>query len=374
MPDAPKTLVRLAAKLAKHWAEKISGEEVWGDLAEVLAEFAGDGVAEKLANFFDQGEKAQKLLEAFKDADACFAEKCGDERLKWAIRSLPLAGLETLTKLAAVLPETLDDAGLVAAIRRRFEEDWRGMFTPEQLDHAAAVYRECLDRPLAAKCGQLLPTLFRKVEHVEQMTGQLLAGQSELLTGQKRLESRFIGVARLHELGARQWLRPSPPKPKLRMIGREAEFNKASELLKPGAKAAITAVQGMPGVGKTVLAENLAAELDAQFPGGVLFKWLGSGFRSSEQANPILNEWGAYAFNGAPLPEGTQLAPDAVRALLAGHSPLLVALDDVWDLNAIEPLRQALPREACLLITTRHERLALDPRRSGVFAGRADPG
>ena len=37
-------------------------------------------------------------------------------------------------------------------------------------------------------------------------------------------------------------------------------------------------------------------------------------------------------------------------------------LDDVWDLAAIRPLREALPLEACLLITTRSDRLAADLR------------
>jgi len=52
------------------------------------------------------------------------------------------------------------------------------------------------------------------------------------------------------------------------------------------------------------------------------------------------------------------LAPDAVRALLTWHGPLLVVLDDVWELKAIQPLLDALPSDACVLITTRSAQLA----------------
>ncbi|MGH2524527.1 MAG: hypothetical protein ACRDH2_18630, partial [Anaerolineales bacterium] len=273
-------LVKLAAALVEHQAKQTLGEEATSLLVQVLAEYVGERTLDKLAEFFRQGQNAGKLLDAFQEADNCFAETCGDDQLKGAIRSKPLAGLESLEKLAAALPKTLDDAGLLAALRTCFEADWRGLLTDAQLDHAAAVYRKCLDQPLAARCGQLLPALFRIAVRTEEKTDQLLAGQGELLAGQKKIESLLVDVTNLAQLGPRGWLRPPPPRPSRPIIGRLAELEEVKKLLTPGAKAAITAtVQGTPGVGKTLLAEHLAAQLDGQFTGGVLFVRLGAGHR-----------------------------------------------------------------------------------------------
>ena len=147
------------------------------------------------------------------------------------------------------------------------------------------------------------------------------------------------------------------------MIGRQDESTTVRRLLRPGSKAAITAtLHGTPGVGKTLLAEHLAFALDGQFPGGVLFEQLGAGFRDPALATPRLKAWAGYAYGGRALEEGIAFTPEAVRALLAGHGGLLVVLDDVWEIKAIRPFLDALPPEACLLITTRSERLAKELR------------
>lgn len=162
---------------------------------------------------------------------------------------------------------------------------------------------------------------------------------------------------------AREWKPPSPPRPSRLMVGRQDDLQAVRKLLTKGKPTTITAaVQGMPGVGKTLLVEHLAVELAREYPGGVLFERLGAGHRSPEQCNPLLNGWGSHAFGGCPLPEGMQLTPPAVHALLEGHGRMLVVLDDLWSLEAIQPLVEALPVEAHLLVTTRSQRLADDLR------------
>jgi hypothetical protein len=356
MPDLPKTLLKLSAAVIEHQAKKNLGEEATSLLVNVLAEYAGEKTLDKLVEFVQQGDRAQKLIEAFKEADKCFAKQCGDEMLKQAIAMTPLAEIPSLEKLAAALPETLDDDGLLAALRGRFADDWRNALSDAQLDRAALVYRKCLDRPLAAKCDQLLETLFRKVERIEETTSETLAVARSI---EKKIDFLQIGASELNQLGPRDWVRPTAPRPSATLVGRKDEMNSVRKLLAPGAKAAITAtVQGTPGVGKTLLAEHLAVELDSGFAGGVLFERLGVGFRDPAQAGLILNQWAAYAFGGGQVKEGAQFTPEAVRALLAGHGSLLVVLDDVWSLEAIRPLQAALPNDACLLVTTRNERLA----------------
>jgi hypothetical protein len=209
--------------------------------------------------------------------------------------------------------------------------------------------------------------------------GQSVVGDGNLLINLQNISGSNINInlpmglhlvdaAGLGFLGAREWARPTPPRPSREMIGRSAEFKLVSRLLVPGAKTAITAaVHGTPGVGKTLLAEHLAVRLAGQFPGGVLFERCGAGFRDPLLAQPILDRWGSHAFGRRPLPEGVHFTPDAVCDLLAGHGALLVILDDVWDLAAVQPLLEALPFEACLLITTRSQRLARDLSRK-VFA------
>ncbi len=158
------------------------------------------------------------------------------------------------------------------------------------------------------------------------------------------------------QTGLASWHRPSAPRPSKPMIGRHDEFDSVARLIREGKTTAITAtVQGTPGVGKTLLAEHLAARLDGEFPGGVIFERLGVGFRDPVLANPILKKWVGFA---EEQKENVQPTSDEIRSLLTRHGALLAILDDVWDLKAIEPLINALPNEACLLVTTRSRRIA----------------
>src|SRR3990172_2166707 len=106
-------------------------------------EYAGEKTLDRLVSFLRKTGDADKIRDAFHAADACFKQECGDDTLRQMIISKPFAALPSLEKLAASLPKTLDDDGLLAALRRRFEDDWSGKLAPEQLDHAAVTYRLC---------------------------------------------------------------------------------------------------------------------------------------------------------------------------------------------------------------------------------------
>jgi len=360
MPELPRTLIKLAAVFVEHQAKKNLGDEALSLMGNVLAEYAGEKTLDKLVEFVQQGERAQQLVEAFQEADRCFAETCGDDMLRQAIAMFPLAEIPSLEKLAAALPETLDDARLLAALRQHFDNDWHNAMTSDQLDRAASVYRQCLDRPLAAKCDQLLPTLFRVVARMYEKTERIDAVASKLLVEQEDFKALFISSDKANQLSARDWVRPVPPRPVRKAIGRRQELDAVRKILLPGEKVAITvAIHGMPGVGKTLLAEQLAVELADDFPGGVLFERLGASFRETMS---ILVKWGSLAFGNRPLPPGMYVESNVVRDLLAGHGSMLVILDDVWQLAAIRPLFDALPPDASVLITTRSENLARELR------------
>lgn len=95
---------------------------------------------------------------------------------------------------------------------------------------------------------------------------------------------------------------------------------------------------------------------DDQYPGGVLFEKLGSGHRTADQCTPILDHWARLT--GYALPPDQHITPDILRGWLDGHGAMLIVLDDIWDSIAIQPLLDAAPRTASLLLTTRKQSIA----------------
>jgi hypothetical protein len=163
----------------------------------------------------------------------------------------------------------------------------------------------------------------------------------------------------------RRWLRPRPERLSIDAIARTRDLEQVARIITERGRLAITggtrtataAVQGMPGIGKTILARQLALALDDRYPGGVIWEEIGPEVRAPEDTQPILNRWARYALTVPPNLDN-QLAFDAgaVRALFAAQGqPLLVILDNVWSLEAIRWLRAALPENAHLVITTRLE-------------------
>jgi len=159
---------------------------------------------------------------------------------------------------------------------------------------------------------------------------------------------------------------PSPPK---HFTGRAAELiTLQNELTKTDA-VAITAVRSMGGMGKTSLVQAFCHLPSMPF-GAVLWAEL----TQSPQLNAILLTWGRYAKDSFTLPPETpveQIA-DLVRAMLTElitnqcGGKTLVVFDDVWDneacYSAVSLLRRAMPTGAQVLLTTRQEQVANDPR------------
>jgi hypothetical protein len=161
----------------------------------------------------------------------------------------------------------------------------------------------------------------------------------------------------------RRWARPTPPPLPREMIERSEDLRQVVELLERQNTVGITGrptatVQGMPGIGKTTLANQLALALDHRYPDGVIWESVGPDLQSPDHAQPILNRWAQFALLIPPGQEAAlqlQFDPSAVRSLLAERPRLLVILDNVWSLDAVRPLRDALPPEARLVVTTRLE-------------------
>ena len=122
----------------------------------------------------------------------------------------------------------------------------------------------------------------------------------------------FFGPAALTLLG-----RAVAPAPPAHFQGREAELaDLARALTHSDTPQAITALQGMGGIGKTALAQQLAATLDGQLPGGIFWADLPA---NEGDPMPLLAAWARLCgADVSALPEAAARA-GAVRGLLAEH-------------------------------------------------------
>src|SRR6185295_2025338 len=115
-------------------------------------------------------------------------------------------------------------------------------------------------------------------------------------------------------------------------------------------------IQGMPGVGKTVLAAALAADADIHeaFPGGVF--WLTLGRTPDDVA--VWQGKLAQALAGHPIEVRTAREGKATLGeLFAARPPSLLILDDVWNVADADPF-DAPAAPSRLLITTRNQEVA----------------
>jgi len=153
---------------------------------------------------------------------------------------------------------------------------------------------------------------------------------------------------------------PAPPD---YFTGRHDELDALAQALTSGdTPQAITALQGMGGIGKTALAAQLAAKLNGTFPGGVFWADLPA---SDGDPLPVLAAWARLCGHDVSALPDPQARAQAVRGILAGRvkeqGRLLVVLDDVrggW-LDGARALQSARPPGVPLLLTTRDEELAL---------------
>lgn len=164
---------------------------------------------------------------------------------------------------------------------------------------------------------------------------------------------------------------PSIPVPAaLRLIGRDAELAQVRSRLQRVANAALVALNGLPGVGKTALAIAVAndAEVRAHFKHGIL--WAGLGREPDIQSH--LNRWGTLL--GLSQIEMNNLqsieawATTLRRAI--GLQSILLIIDDAWTVEAALMLKVG-GLQCAHLITTRFPALAAQVAGQGATAVKA---
>jgi WD40 repeat protein len=121
-------------------------------------------------------------------------------------------------------------------------------------------------------------------------------------------------------------------------------------------RVALTALRGMAGIGKTILAQALCLDetIQSAFPDGVV--WLSIG-KDPRDLLPLFREAARAIGDSLEGYDSVQSASNQLRNHLREKSVLLV-LDDVWDPHDAAPFVIDSPRSR-LLITTRDARTAV---------------
>lgn len=162
---------------------------------------------------------------------------------------------------------------------------------------------------------------------------------------------------------------PSTPlPPAIHLVGRdEALATLRQRLLSGSGSVALTALNGLPGVGKTALSITLAHDptLRAHFTDGVL--WAGLGPRPNMQGH--LSRWGALlgiSSNEMGSLNGMEAWAMALRRMIGSRTMLLV-IDDAWSLEDALVLKVGGPNCAHL-VSTRFPYIATQVASEGATA------
>jgi tetratricopeptide (TPR) repeat protein/transcriptional regulator with XRE-family HTH domain len=141
------------------------------------------------------------------------------------------------------------------------------------------------------------------------------------------------------------------------LVGRDELLHRLKQRLLDGGRAALSALNGLPGVGKTALATALAhdEEVRQYFSDGIL--WVGLG--TEPDVLELLSRWGTLL--GSVPPDVTHRSrPEAwansIHAAI-GQRRMLLVIDDAWDLTQALAFQVGGPNSAHL-ITTRFPEIA----------------
>jgi tetratricopeptide (TPR) repeat protein/transcriptional regulator with XRE-family HTH domain len=141
------------------------------------------------------------------------------------------------------------------------------------------------------------------------------------------------------------------------LVGRDALLHQLKQRLLSEKPVALSAINGLPGVGKTALATALAhdEEVRASFVDGIL--WGGLGYEPD--VLKLLSRWGGM-LHCAPSDLAQRNRPEAWAESIhvaIGQRRILLIIDDVWDISWALALQVGGPN-CSHLITTRFPEIA----------------
>ncbi|GIK56332.1 MAG: regulatory protein AfsR [Chloroflexota bacterium] len=161
-----------------------------------------------------------------------------------------------------------------------------------------------------------------------------------------------VGVLPMPTPPPQAWSPPFQAPPLLpHFVGRDDLRARIMAALQAEDGDSIAALVGMGGVGKSVLAAEIAHALQEHFSDGVLWASV-----AVSEPTAVLESWAqAYGYDFSRLPDLENMA-NAFRGVLAGKRVLLV-LDDVVSVSRVRPLLPNSPH-CRVLLTTRDQDLA----------------
>lgn len=283
-------------------------------------------------------------------------------------RSLKLLGQNTLTGLNLVEARRVE-AGLAA------NSAGRGIALQKALQIAVEMLRPDDGSPNPKdrrwRAYIILTEQFLHSHSPEAVRGQLFLSKGAYFSEQKKALETLLAVLQAQEMKAAQQFETPidrlqssspfivPPRPDRCLIGRESELQGIKSFLLRTAGGDDVALRGLPGVGKTSLAVELAhdPEIRRRFEDGIL--WAGLGYRPPSLLS-LLGAW-AEALGIPPhiIAGRTDLRERA--ALLhaqIGERRMLFVIDDAWQVEAALALKVGGPNCAHL-VTTRLPEVAL---------------
>lgn len=159
---------------------------------------------------------------------------------------------------------------------------------------------------------------------------------------------------------------PLPPAGNLRLVGRDTLLARLKHALCDKTRPGLVALNGLPGVGKTALALDLAydPEVRAAFPDGILWAGLGP----QPDVMELLGRWGVLL--GISAADASKLGTSEAWAqaihMALGQREMLLVIDDAWQIE--EALAFQVGGARCAyLVTTRFPHLAVQLAADGAF-------
>ncbi len=159
----------------------------------------------------------------------------------------------------------------------------------------------------------------------------------------------------------------APPRPPYELVGREDLLYELKQHLLPRGNTGLCSLNGLPGVGKTALAVELAHDTDVltHFRDGVLWAGLGR----EPDVSTLLARWGEaldISLHAIAKPIGLEDLAKAVRHAI-GMRHMLLVIDDAWQIEAALAFQVGGPNCAHLL-TTRLPDVARDFAETGAVS------
>ena len=259
--------------------------------------------------------------------------------------------------------------------RERQRRGWSREYVAEQIGLADAKTIGRWERGVAFPSSYFLQKLCALFGMLAQDLGLYQEeGNNFLVSGQLLISSPPIyrGENNDFSLSAPPLYDPAIPLPLAEiggLVGRDELMDLLKQRLCTGKRSPLTALNGLPGAGKTALAIELTYDFDVQrhFSDGVLWVELGPG----PDVPGLLRRWGALlGFTAAEMANLTNEESWA-RAIhtAIGMRRMLLVIDDAWKSGEALAFKIGGPNCAYLL-TTRLPSVALHFANDGAFTVR----